>query len=158
MSILNDPSASGADDGFVNDINMTPLIDVMLVLLIVFIITLPVMNQAVKVALPKAPAQAADPSPKDIDVSITADGTVLWNRTPVDAADLAARIAAAAAGATGAGGAPPPAVNVYADEAVPYGRVAKLLASVQAGGLSHINFVTDPPAAPATSSPAATSH
>jgi len=158
MSILNDPSASGADDGFVNDINMTPLIDVMLVLLIVFIITLPVMNQAVKVALPKATAQAADPSPKDIDVSITADGTVLWNRTPVDAADLAARIAAAAAGAAGAGGAPPPAVNVYADEAVPYGRVAKLLASVQAGGLSRINFVTDPPAAPATSSPAAASH
>ncbi|MBN3725227.1 ExbD/TolR family protein [Burkholderia sp. Ac-20379] len=152
MSILNDPSASGAGDGFVNDINMTPLIDVMLVLLIVFIITLPVMNQAVKVALPKATAQAVDPSAKDIDVSITADGTVLWNRTPVDAAELAARIAAAAAAA---GGAQPPAVNVYADEAVPYGRVAKLLASVQAGGLSRINFVTDPPGAPATASPAA---
>ncbi|MEK6348137.1 MAG: biopolymer transporter ExbD [Burkholderia sp.] len=157
MSILNDPSASGAGDGFVNDINMTPLIDVMLVLLIVFIITLPAMNQAVKVALPKATAQVADPSSRDIDVSITADGTVLWNRTPVDAAELAARISAAAA-AAGDGGAQPPAVNVYADEAVPYGRVARLLASVQAGGLSRINFVTDPPGAPASASPAAAAH
>ncbi|WP_425128664.1 ExbD/TolR family protein, partial [Burkholderia gladioli] len=60
-----------------NDINMTPLIDVMLVLLIIFIVTLPVINKAVKVDLPKAAAQPAESKTQDIDLSITADKTVL---------------------------------------------------------------------------------
>ncbi|WP_454739948.1 ExbD/TolR family protein [Cupriavidus necator] len=135
MSIMTDPSGG---DELLNDINMTPLIDVMLVLLIIFIVTLPVMNQAVKVTLPKAAAQPADSKPKDIDLSITASGAVLWNRQPVNADELTARIVEAA-GAQDA-----PAVSIYADAQVPYERVAKVLASVQGGGLSKINFVTDP--------------
>ncbi|AKJ67297.1 biopolymer transporter ExbD [Pandoraea thiooxydans] len=133
--IMND---SNVESDFVNDINMTPLIDVMLVLLIVFIITLPVINQAVKVTLPQASAQAAKANVKDIDLSITSDGTVSWDRQPVDDSELSARIANAANVADA------PAVNIYADENVRYGRVAKVLASVEAGGLTKINFVTDP--------------
>ncbi|APR94303.1 biopolymer transporter ExbD [Pandoraea thiooxydans] len=129
---------SNVESDFVNDINMTPLIDVMLVLLIVFIITLPVINQAVKVTLPQASAQAAKANVKDIDLSITSDGTVSWDRQPVDDSELSARIANAANVADA------PAVNIYADENVRYGRVAKVLASVEAGGLTKINFVTDP--------------
>jgi biopolymer transport protein ExbD len=129
---------SNVDDGFVNDINMTPLIDVMLVLLIVFIITLPVINQAVKVTLPKATAEATQSQVKDIDLSITADGMVAWNRQPVSDEELASRIASAAHGADA------PSINIFADQHVEYGRVAKVLASVQSGGLSKINFVTDP--------------
>lgn len=134
MSMMND--AGG--DGLATEINMTPLIDVMLVLLIIFIVTLPAINQAVKVTLPKATAQPTETASKDIDISIQADGTVLWNRVPANLDELRAHVVAAAAAAV------PPAVNVYADEQVPYGSVAKVLAGVQAGGLTRINFVTEP--------------
>ncbi|ALU89471.1 ExbD/TolR family protein [Herbaspirillum rubrisubalbicans] len=134
MSMMND--AGG--DGLATEINMTPLIDVMLVLLIIFIVTLPAINQAVKVTLPKATAQPTETASKDIDISIQADGTVLWNRVPANLDELRTRVAAAAAAAV------PPAVNVYADEKVPYGSVARVLAGVQSGGLTKINFVTEP--------------
>ncbi|WP_044529669.1 ExbD/TolR family protein [Herbaspirillum sp. B65] len=138
MSMMND--AGG--DGLATEINMTPLIDVMLVLLIIFIVTLPAINQAVKVTLPKATAQRIDAATKDIDISIQADGTTLWNRVPLNADELRAHVLQAAAGAK------LPTVNIYADEQVPYGSVAKVLASVQSGGLTQINFVTDPMKAP----------
>jgi biopolymer transport protein ExbD len=134
MSIITD----GSEEGVVSDINMTPLIDVMLVLLIIFIVTLPVINKAVKVDLPRAAAQPEAARTQDIDLSIMADKTVLWNREPVDDATLKARVAAAAAQAE------PPAVNVSADQHVEYGKVAVVLADLQGGGLNQINFVMQP--------------
>ncbi len=135
MSILMD---GNNDEGVMNDINMTPLIDVMLVLLIIFIVTLPVINKAVKVDLPKAAAQPAESKSQDIDLSITADKTVLWNKAVVDDAALKLRVEAAARQGE------PPAVNINADQHVEYGKVAAVLAALQGGGLNKINFVMQP--------------
>jgi biopolymer transport protein ExbD len=126
------------DEGVMNDINMTPLIDVMLVLLIIFIVTLPVINKAVKVDLPKAAAQPAESKTQDIDLSITADRTVLWNKDVVDDAALKLRVEAASKQGDS------PAVNINADQHVEYGKVAAILATLQGGGLNKINFVMQP--------------
>lgn len=136
MAIITD---GNGDDGMMNDINMTPLIDVMLVLLIIFIVTLPVINKAVKVDLPQAAAQPAVSKTQDIDLSVMADKTVLWNKEPVDEATLKQRVEAAAAQGE------PPAVNINADQHVEYGKVATIMADLQGGGLNKINFVMQPP-------------
>lgn len=90
--------------------------------------TLPVINKAVKVDLPKAAAQPAESKTQDIDLSITADKTVLWNKDVVDDAALKLRVAAAAKQGD------PPAVNINADQHVEYGKVAAILAALQGGG------------------------
>jgi biopolymer transport protein ExbD len=128
----------GADEGMMNEINMTPLIDVMLVLLIIFIVTLPVMNRAVKVDLPQASAAHDVSHDQNIDVSVDASGTISWDKTPVDDAQLGADVAQAASAAT------QPTVRIYADRRVPYDRVAHVLAAVQSGGLTKLDFVTEP--------------
>ncbi|NMX53011.1 biopolymer transporter ExbD [Pseudomonas veronii] len=134
---MSQGSQFDSDDALLNDINMTPLIDVMLVLLIIFIITLPVINKAVKVDLPKGEAQTIAVQDKSVDVSITADGSILWNKEPVDDAQLAQKVAVTAVQEQ------PPVLRVYADKAVRYERVAQLLSTAQKGGLSKIDFVTD---------------
>ncbi|WP_144109935.1 ExbD/TolR family protein [Paraburkholderia sp. BCC1886] len=128
----------GGEGDLVNDINMTPLIDVMLVLLIVFIITLPVMSHALKVDLPKAASEPVKSDTHDIDLSIRADGTLAWNRQPVDEAGLTAQMNLAAKQD------PTPAVRIYADQHVEYGRVAHVLSAAQHAGLSKLDFVTEP--------------
>lgn len=126
-----------SDEALVNDINMTPLIDVMLVLLIIFIITLPVINKAVKVDLPKGDAQVISQDDKGIDVSITADGQILWDKEPVTDQQLDQKLAVAAVRD------PVPVLRIYADKAVEYGRVANFMIKAQGTGLSKIDFVTD---------------
>ncbi|MGF6573694.1 biopolymer transport protein ExbD [Paraburkholderia sp. GAS333] len=135
MSIVSDSN----DEGGMNDINMTPLIDVMLVLLIIFLVTLPVINKAVKVDLPQAAAQPAVSRTADIDLSVMADQTMLWNKEPIDEPALKQRVAATAAQGE------PPAVNINADQHVEYGKVAAILADLQGGGLNRINFVMAQP-------------
>ena len=74
-------------DEVMNEINMTPLVDVMLVLLIIFIITVPVMKQAVNIELPKATAQKEEQKPETVRLSVDAQGRYYWNEAPVAAAD-----------------------------------------------------------------------
>ena len=132
---INDP-----DDGeLLSEINMIPLIDVMLVLLIVFLITIPVMKHAVPVDLPKAAAQQQAPAPEAVRLTIDADGHYLWNDTPVSDAELAARLAEAAAQD------PQPPLQLHGDRAVRYERVAQALAAAQRAGLHSIGFVTEQP-------------
>lgn len=126
-----------SEDALVNDINMTPLIDVMLVLLIIFIITLPVINQAVKIELPKGEAQASVAQDETVDVSITADGAVLWNKEPLNEQQLAQRVAVTAVHQ------PLPILRVYADKSVRYEQVLHVMATAQKGGLTRIDLVTD---------------
>ena len=133
----------GADEGMMNDINMTPLIDVMLVLLIIFIVTLPAMNRAVKVDLPQVAAAHDVSHDQNVDISVDASGTISWDKVPVDDAQLGARVTQAASAAT------QPTVRIYADRRVAYDRVAQVLAAVQNGGLTKLDFVTDPVARPA---------
>lgn len=130
--------SSDDDDGLMTEINMTPLVDVMLVLLIVFMVTIPVLNHAVKVNLPQATSQPQDLQPTHIDVSVQADGTVFWNKQAMSPEQVKAAIATAAAQQ------PQPEIHLYADRAVRYEAVADLMSAIQSNGLSKIGFVTQP--------------
>jgi biopolymer transport protein ExbD len=134
------PFSSDEEDGMMSEINMTPLVDVMLVLLIIFLVTIPAINHAVKIDLPKASSQPADTKPAHVDVAVQADGTILWDDQKVDDATLNARIAQASQLT------PQPEIHLRADRKVPYERVADVMSAAQAGGLSKIGFVTDPQA------------
>ena len=131
-------SLSDADDDFNPEINTTPLVDVMLVLLIIFIMTVPVMNHSVKIDLPRASSQPDETKPENINLSIDAEGKVYWNAEPIDPSQLRARIADAAAKT------PQPELHLRAERTTQYERVAQVMAAAQAGGLGKIGFVTDP--------------
>jgi biopolymer transport protein ExbD len=128
----------GQDDDIMSEINMTPLVDVMLVLLIIFIITIPVINHAVKLDLPRAASQPSDVKPPHVDLSIDAAGTVSWNGAAIDLQALKTRIAEAAAQQ------PQPELHLRADRKTPYENVAQVMAAAQSGGLGKIGFITDP--------------
>jgi biopolymer transport protein ExbD len=132
------PFASDDDDGLMNEINMTPLVDVMLVLLIVFMVTIPVIRHAVKIDLPHASSQKEDTKPAQINVAIQADGTVLWDGDAVDENALKTKIAAAAQQQ------PQPELHLNADRKVAYEKVAQVMSAAQSGGLTKLGFVTDP--------------
>ncbi|MFJ9450463.1 MULTISPECIES: biopolymer transporter ExbD [unclassified Herbaspirillum] len=133
-------SLSDSDDDFNPEINTTPLVDVMLVLLIIFIITIPVMNHAVKIDLPRATNQPDEPKPQNISLSIDASGKVFWNEEAIDSEQLTARIAEAAKKQ------PQPELHLRAERTTQYEKVAQVMAAAQSGGLSKIGFVTDPQA------------
>jgi len=121
-----------------NDINMVPLIDVMLVLLVIFIITAPLLTHAVKLDLPKADAQVNQLKPDKIELAIDATGARFWNGEPVTRAEAAARFA------TEGQRTPQPEVHLRADQAVPYRHVAETLADAARAGLPKIGFVSEP--------------
>src|SRR5450830_6730 len=130
-------SLSDSDDDFNPEINTTPLVDVMLVLLIIFIITIPVMNHAVKIDLPHATNQPDEIKPQSINLSINAQGKVFWNEEQIDSNQLSLRIAEAAQKA------PQPELHLRADRTTPYEKIAQVMSAAQSGGLSKIGFVTD---------------
>ncbi|QDD63314.1 biopolymer transporter ExbD [Herbaspirillum seropedicae] len=131
-------SLSDSDDDFNPEINTTPLVDVMLVLLIIFIITIPVMNHAVKIDLPKASSQPDQVKPESINLSIDASGNVFWNEEKIDSSELSVRIAAAAQKQ------PQPELHLRAERTTQYEKVAQVMSAAQSGGLAKIGFVTDP--------------
>ncbi|HTT09532.1 MAG TPA: biopolymer transporter ExbD [Burkholderiaceae bacterium] len=120
------------------EINVTPLVDVMLVLLVIFIITAPLLAYAIRLDLPDVKAAPVNTRTEAIKISIDADGRVFWNADLVDAKDLAARLAAAAAKS------PPPDLHLRADKAARFERVAEVMAAAQDAGLTRIGFVTEP--------------
>lgn len=124
------------------EINMVPLIDVMLVLLVIFIVTAPLLSHSVKLELPKASAQTMSAKAEKIDLSIDANGLRYWNGQLLSREDAAARFVQE--GAKGV----QPEVHLRADQAVPYRAVAETLADASRAGLSKIGFVTDPEPAP----------
>lgn len=126
------------EEALMNDINMTPFIDVMLVLLIVFMITLPVINHAVKVNLPKAQTQPLEKEPQAIDIAITADGALSWNKIPVSDDELQTRLAELVKLDN-----KPPAIRIFADTRAEYGRVSLVMTSAQHLGLNKLDFVID---------------
>ena len=122
-----------------SDINMTPLIDVMLVLLVIFMITAPLMTSSLKLDLPKSDAaQAGGTSPEALAVALTPDGALYLSDEKLDAEAFDARVAEAARRA------PDIEVQLRADRSVPYGRVAELIGRLQKAGLNRIAFVADP--------------
>ncbi len=124
-----------------SDINMTPLIDVMLVLLVIFIITAPLMVSSVQLDLPKAAGTSASNAPKFVELSIDRSGQVFVHDAPQSSAALAQLLTQTAQAN------PDAEVRLRADTAVPYGRVVEVMGLAQKAGLSRIGFVADAPAA-----------
>lgn len=125
-------------DEVMNEINMTPLVDVMLVLLIIFIITVPVMKHAVPVDLPRAANQEEIVKPETIRLSVTADGVYHWNETTLSDEELEPLLRAEAIKE------PQPDLHIRGDKDVRYERVAQAMAAAQRAGVRKIGFVTDP--------------
>jgi biopolymer transport protein ExbD len=126
------------DEEVMSEINMTPLVDVMLVLLIIFMVTMPVITHAVKLDLPQAASAPEQVPPQQVDLSIDAAGNYFWNDKAVSSAALSERLHAAAQEAV------PPVLRVSADRNVRYEAVAKALAAAQSAGLHKVGVVTRP--------------
>lgn len=120
------------------DINVVPLVDVMLVLLVIFIITAPLLTNAVKIDLPKASSSANLTQPDHIEFGIREDGAMFWNGEQVSLVDLPTRFAAEARRQ------PQPEVHIRADRRAHYEGVAIVMSAAARAGLTHIGFVTDP--------------
>jgi len=127
-------------DDVMNEINMTPLVDVMLVLLIIFIITVPVMKHSVNIDLPRATSTPQDTKPETIRLSVDADGQYFWNEQAMPEQQLETRLQAEAART------PQPELHIRGDKAARYERVAQALAAAQRSGLRKIGFITEPKA------------
>ncbi len=138
MSMPIGPVSGGDSSEVMSEINMTPLVDVMLVLLIIFIITVPVMKHTVNIDLPRATNQAQNSKPETIHLSVDAAGAYYWNASPLTEADLVLQLQAAA------GKQPQPELHIRGDKAVRYERVALAMAAAQRAGLRKIGFVTEP--------------
>jgi biopolymer transport protein ExbD len=120
------------------EINMVPLIDVMLVLLVIFIVTAPLLTQAVKLELPKASSQPNVTQADKIEFGIDANGGLFWNGEPVERAEAARRFAAESQRQ------PQPEVHLKADQAVAYRVVAQTLADASKAGLTKVGFISEP--------------
>ena len=134
-------SMDGSDDNEpLAEINMVPLIDVMLVLLIIFMVTAPLLTHAVKIDLPKAVSTASAPQPESIELSIDQQGQVFWNGEAIDAERLETRLAEASA----SGDSTSPELRLRADRQTPYEKVALVMSAASRHGLTRLGFVTDP--------------
>jgi biopolymer transport protein ExbD len=127
-----------SDDQPMAEINMTPLVDVMLVLLIIFMVTAPLFTHAVRIDLPRARSTPSVDQPQNVTLSIDAAGAVRWNTELVAEEALAQRLAQAAARD------PQPEMQLRADRDARYEAVARLLSQVQRAGLTRLALVTDP--------------
>ena len=125
-------------DEVMNEINMTPLVDVMLVLLIIFIITVPVMQHSVNIDLPRASSEIEVTKPETIRLSVDAEGRYFVNDASISDEELARRLKSAAAIN------PQPELHIRGDKSVRYERVAQALAAAQQAGLRKIGFITEP--------------
>ncbi len=132
-------------DGEMSEINMVPLIDVMLVLMLVFMITAPLMTHAIPVQLPRAANEPPPEEPKRIAVGIDQTGQIFVDRDPVDRFQLQERLREAAAQT------PQPVLNLSADRDTPYEAVAQVLGDAARVGLAKIGFITDPNGDPGVS-------
>jgi biopolymer transport protein ExbD len=124
-------------DEVMSEINMTPLVDVMLVLLIIFIITMPVIQHTVKVALPRASSSRDQTPPDKLQLSVDAQGRFFLDEQAVAADALQERLRAQAARE------PQPQLYIRGDKNVPYEHVAQAMTAAQRAGLSRIGFVTE---------------
>ncbi len=129
------------DDGLISEINTTPLVDVMLVLLIIFLITIPVVNSSVLVSLPSAEVQVRQTRPENVIVSVDAQGAIYWFDTRLAGPDqLAQRLALTAATQ------PQPEVHIRGDARADYDSIGRVVFAAQQMGIERIGFITEPPA------------
>lgn len=120
------------------DINVVPLVDVMLVLLVIFIITAPLLTHSVKIDLPKASNTPNETRPEHIEIAIKQDGQLFWNGEVVASQEIQARFASASRHE------PQPELHIRADRLVSYEKVAQVMSVAAKTGLIRIGFVTEP--------------
>jgi biopolymer transport protein TolR len=133
-----DQGSSG--DNAIAQINVTPLVDVMLVLLVIFMVTAPILQQGVAVDVPKVAAGPLTGEEEQLVVNIAKGGKLYLNDTALAPRELAAKLAAIA------GARPDRQVYVRADQTVPYGDVMAVIGSIRDAGLARVGLVTEPPA------------
>lgn len=126
------------DERAMSEINTTPLVDVMLVLLIVFMITIPVITHTVPLDLPHVRNLATQTKPENVNISINRDGQIFWNLQVVDSNQLLDRLKSAAVQK------PQPEVHVRADQATRYEFVGKVILTAQRAGIQKVGFITEP--------------
>lgn len=131
-------STGGNNRGVMGEINVTPFVDVMLVLLVIFMVTAPMMVQGQNVDLPRAEGEPLTPGENQMILSITNDGTYFINETPIPAEDLNPKLAAIAEAN------PNQDIFVKADGKVPYELVAKLIGAAKQAGIPRVGLVTQP--------------
>ncbi|HJV74845.1 MAG TPA: biopolymer transporter ExbD [Noviherbaspirillum sp.] len=119
------------------DINVTPMVDVMLVLLVIFIITAPLFTHAIKLDLPSAQAAAAEQKPETISLSIDGEGKIFWNNDPIDQKALGIKLAQTAQQN------PQPELQLRADKSTRYEVIAQVMSAAQTNGMTKIGFVTE---------------
>ena len=132
-------SSDGDEDELVAAINTTPLVDVMLVLLIIFLITIPVVTHTVPVTLPKESSIPMQTKPENISLSVDKDGGVFWNTEQLDAAGLQDHLRIEAQKS------PQPEVHIRGDLGVRYEFVGRVIAACQKAGIAKVGFITEPP-------------
>jgi biopolymer transport protein TolR len=125
-----------------SDINVTPLVDVMLVLVVIFIITAPLLASTIRLDLPTTEAAKPGDAPKFVTLVVDRAGQVFLGDRPVTLDELAQSLVQTASRA------PDTEVQLRADEAVPYGKVVEVMGVAQKAGLNRIGFVAEPPKAP----------
>ena len=131
--------SSNSGGGPMADINVTPLVDVMLVLLIIFMVTAPLMNAGVPIDLPDSNAKALAQEPQQVNISLTQDGRIYLDKAELAPGELAARLTALPRGADGK----PPLVTLRADKTLDYGRVMAVMGELNHAGFNSISLVTN---------------
>jgi len=131
-------AGSDSDDAPMNEINTTPLVDVMLVLLIVFMITVPVVTATVPLELPKVNNQATQTKPENVNIAVNREGQVFWNTAPISHDELLQRLR------TVAPMVPQPEVHVRADQQTRYEYVGRVIVAAQRSGIMKVGFITEP--------------
>ena len=133
-------SPDGDEDEVIAAINTTPLVDVMLVLLIIFLITIPVVTHTVPVKLPNEFNQPYKTKPENINVAIDKEGQVFWNEKPVDQKELLARLKVISVQK------PQPEIHIRGDQNTRYEFVGRVILTAQRAGIAKVGFITEPPA------------
>jgi biopolymer transport protein ExbD len=141
MAMTTGPIGAGDEDELLGSINTTPLVDVMLVLLIIFLITVPVVTHTVPVSLPRETNQPTQTAPQNINISVDKAGDIFWNQAPV--ANIAALQTRMNAVSTQV---PQPEVHIWGDQDARYEGIGEVLLACQRAGIQKIGFITQPPA------------
>jgi biopolymer transport protein ExbD len=132
----------GADDDsdIIASINTTPLVDVMLVLLIIFLITIPVVTHTIKVQLPQETVQPLQTQPKSVEIAVNRQGDIFWGTEHVDSATLVNRLKGVSTQN------PQPDVHVRGDQGTPFEFIGRVITDCERAGIAKLAFITEPPA------------
>ena len=136
--MMDNPFSSQQHTQPMSEINTTPLVDVMLVLLVIFIITAPLLTHAVKIDLPQATSQPLPEKPEVVDLAVDGQGRIYWNDVEMVAGELKQKLAVAA------NQQPQPELQIRADKNTRYQVLAEVMADAQNVGITKLGFVSEP--------------